>query len=154
MVKLSRNQAATLLKLIVFANQHGGRLPTGREFAEILQIGERGALARIRRIVERNDSFYKDGRAYYVDYDQLVTEKESAQLCLTIHKISEISQQGRVTKTQLLNEIKFNQQNLDITINKLCKAGYLYAISSAVEALRAGPKIFNQLEYLERLAAQ
>ena len=50
MVELTPNQADTLLKIVNFANQHGGRIPTGPEFAKILGIGTRGALARIRRV--------------------------------------------------------------------------------------------------------
>lgn len=151
MITLTPKQANTLLKIVLFANQHGGRVPTGPEFAEMLGIGTRGALARISRILERTDFSRREGKSHYINYDQLITEKESAQLCLTILEISKKSLHGRMTADDISENLNIPRIECETFIKKCCSAGYLQSISVSIKAFRAGPKIFNHFEYLNLL---
>ena len=153
MVELTSVQAQSLLQIVNFANHHGGRVPTGPEFAKILGIGTRGALARINRILNKGDFSKKEQNSRFIDYDKLITEKESAQFCLNLFAISQKSNHGRMTIADISKELGLPGQECENFATKCCKAGYLIPIASNIEAYRAGPKIFSQIIYLELVSS-
>ena len=152
MIKLTASQADTLFKIVQFANKNGGRIPTGPEFAKILDIGTRAASARINRILKRTNFSYRDGRSSYINYDQLITEKETAQLCLTILDVSQNGVQGRVSSDEIAKILNLSYNDCLDLIKKYCQSGYISTIGSGIQAYRAGQKIFNHYEYLKLLA--
>lgn len=152
MIRLTEKQAGTLFEIVKFANQNGGRVPTGPEFARIIGIGSRGALDRINRILDKADFVRQDGKIRYINYHLLITEEESARFCLLVYNISKESVHGRVTISEISNSLGIGTEECIEFAKKCCDAAYLIAIPSSINVFRAGPKIFDQLNYLELMA--
>lgn len=153
MSKLTTGQAVALFEIVKFANINGGKIPSGPEFAAILGgITPRGALAQINRLIKNNHLPLEADKKRYLDYGRLITERESAVFCLDIYKISCTSNYGRTTRDEVAKRLNLPPEGSDKFLKLCCEAGYLNLISSAIDAVRSGEKIFNQIEYLKLLA--
>lgn len=154
--KLTRSQPITFLEIVKYANQNFGSCPTAKVLSKTLNIDERAASHRIKRLISnQSDCFIIDGRARRINYDKLCNEPETANLLLLIHK--NIDEFGRISREKIIElrrELKteFNQKDRsdDQYIDLICNAGYMHTVP-ADASLRLDFKFEHHFEYLKLL---
>lgn len=157
MPRLTEKQAGTLFAMIEFANKNSGIIPTGKELAHKLQINERAASARRKRILDANpDDFIQDGRIRKIKYETFCNEPESAALLLLVNE--GLDERGRILKAkvielknQLIPQKSVKYQNDDY-IERIIGSGYLQKVSMNPNYFRLTDKFKKQFEYLKLLA--
>jgi hypothetical protein len=158
--KLTKDQPITLLEIVKYANQNSGYCPTAKELSRILNIHERAASYRIKRLVSNQpDCFIQEGRAKRINYDKLCNEPETAQFLLLIYK--NLDELGRILKERLIGlrrelKTKFirEDRNDEKYIELICNAGYMHTVSADASYLRFGSKFKQHLEYLKLLSKE
>lgn len=153
MPKLIAEQAKTLAEIIKFARRNGWKVPTAKELAYILGIGERAASARIKRLIDNHpECFISERREKLINFGKLVTEKETADLFLKIYEMAASDQNGRVSKKGIIKILNWlTPDEAHNYIKKACNSGYLQVIIANPHDVRPSPKLFDHLEYLRIL---
>jgi len=152
MPKLIREQPRTLYEVVKFAKKKGGILPTAKELAKLLGIEERNASARLKRIIEAfPDDFIIRGRTRRINYDHLVTEKETAGFFLSIHE--SLDNDGSILKDDVIKSAGFEDEKQGrLFLETAIEGGYLEKIILKENKLRLTEKFYGQLDYLKYLA--
>lgn len=151
---LTLTQAKTLFDIVSFANKNFDRIPTGPEFAKKYGISDRGALDKMNRILDKADFVIDKGKSRFINYDMLITEKESAKLCLLVHEIYQNSTEERATTRDIASLLNIESDQCRYLLKKCCDAGYISHVSIHSDAYRPGIKMGEQLEYIKLIAEQ
>jgi hypothetical protein len=154
MARLIRDQPETLHKIVVFANQNGGVVPTARELGEIMNASERTTSARLNRLKKTlGKDLIQEGRTLRINYDTLCTEPETAAFLLALSGLAKTNESGRVLKSEA---VKFSTlKSKDKTheyLERLSAAGYLQNILVNQEEIRLTHKFRDQCDFIRLLA--
>jgi biotin operon repressor len=148
----------SLLKLLVAAVEHGKtnalRWPSAKILASELGINEDAVAKRMERLGSLGYPYFRKagGNIRVVDYENLVTEEESAQVLLRLFELRELHRKG-VPEDEF---VRSAAAALGITVDTVrekvrrgLRCGYLVTVVQG--RIRPAPRLDYELEYMAQL---
>lgn len=155
MRKLTGNQAYALYRIVRYAQQFGGRVPTDKELGSILGVSATMGNHYRTVINSKLNCFEKDGRrSWKVKDDALCTQPESAAYFLIFYRMSQLGRVSLSAFHDILHKAfpdRHKSEGLQTLLRRGLENGYLKQVTANPDSLEVGHRLYEELDYLELL---